>query len=754
MVQVDLIIVESEASSQQLRFTNSGGFTSNGPNHYARKQDLNIVNGIVKFDLTSVTLASQINNFDIKLYDSDGNDGVFLQFYQAVGNDGKMWAYYGSAQQSLIATWSLDDIKTVEIRFDCNNNRYTVLIDDSVIGSYPFQTDISTVYGFIFEHTSISITPNEQSIDNVEITNIKEVMDGVYDLEQSEPDESIYKFVHGVDHDLNKVIDVSWTTNGSHEKLNDLIDTYCDFIEGTIADDSYADWSYIVKDKKISEIIHDIMNRELKLFRISRSKDATFIGTPLGGAADLTINNTNMGDPRIDNISYAITKVKLTGKWYESDYLRAEWNSTEADTPSQNILSDDCPNIQSQADLQIQANQIGDQTKNQVQRITTEVYESLFYEYGSVVEVCYGIKGIGTDNADGTPLTYDKYIISKCAENEYGEMVLELLSAFVFTSKKNKEDNISTTNGERISSYADSISNGGEGGSININDVFKVGSDGKADADLQMDTYNIDFDSISIERKSYGLQIGNTIWMKSGYDEDDLNDANDALATTGGIIVLSEGICNISATITLSNFVHLTAESRHNCILNNDGLGSNYVIIGGGNCKISLIKFTGLTATNRRCIQLHAYSIIDDCYFYTTMSDDSTNTAIWVVMQSGHSIASNNWFYGGGWCIWFDNRVEYLSAINNWTVNSVNTVRMDANNKYCNAIGNRTYSGGGYQIHLISGASRCAVIGNTGYGSAYGIRIDSGATENTISGNTYGVSNAGGATNEITGNNS
>ena len=741
MVQFDLIIVESEASSQQLRFTNSGGFTSNGPNHYARKQDLNIVNGIVKFDLTSVTLASQINNFDIKLYDSDGNDGVFLQFYQAVGNDGKMWAYYGSAQQSLIATWSLDDIKTVEIRFDCNNNRYTVLIDDSVIGSYPFQTDISTVYGFIFEHTSISITPNEQSIDNVEITNIKEVMDGVYDLEQSEPDESIYKFVHGVDHDLNKVIDVSWTTNGSHEKLNDLIDTYCDFIEGTIADDSYADWSYIVKDKKISEIIHDIMNRELKLFRISRSKDATFIGTPLGGAADLTINNTNMGDPRIDNISYAITKVKLTGKWYESDYLRAEWNSTEADTPSQNILSDDCPNIQSQADLQIQANQIGDQTKNQVQRITTEVYESLFYEYGSVVEVCYGIKGIGTDNADGTPLTYDKYIISKCAENEYGEMVLELLSAFVFTSKKNKEDNISTTNGERISSYADSISNGGEGGSININDVFKVGSDGKVDADIDMDTYNIDFDSISIERKSYGLQIGNTIWMKSGYTQSDLEDALTAITATGGDVHLAEGVCDITSNISLPAYCNIWGNK--NTILENSCGSGIYIMNMGNYSGIYGIRITDLNDTNRLGIYVGSYCIIDHCWFYWTINDDASLDYAIVLVGSHNRIVHciNN---GGGIFCWVGTASSYNYIAGNWCVNAYHTVRMNLNNKYNQVLGNQSYSAGSYAIYLKTTCGDNSIIGNTGYGSLATVRIDSGSTYNVVIGNTKdGVSNAG-----------
>jgi len=259
-----------------------------------------------------------------------------------------------------------------------------------------------------------------------------QLIEGIYNIELTETSENKYVIICGTQNDLDTEVSVSFAGK-SHEMLQYLIDNYCDFIEGTIADDSFADWIYVANNKKISKIINEIMNYDYHLFKIEKDNGASFIDNPLNGAASLTLNYDNCSEPTIKNKSYALTKVILSGKWLGTSYDEAIWDSEVVDIPSINVLFDAYPKLDS-IELQKMANSIGDQLKNQVQIITMDIYDDAgLYEYGDIVELSYAIKGIGTDSPAFTPSTYEKFMITRFAMNAFGGIHIELISAFVFT---------------------------------------------------------------------------------------------------------------------------------------------------------------------------------------------------------------------------------------------------------------------------------------------------------------------------------
>ena len=185
-----------------------------------------------------------------------------------------------------------------QIIFDCEKGYFELWVDNVFIIKMVMSYAATGLDDFIMG----AIDWNGSGYMNMYMTNfwigeLPEVMDGAYDLAKSEPGSGIYKFIHGVEKDLEKSINII-SSNKSYEKLNDIIDNYCDFIEGTIADDSFVSWYYAADDRKIKDYIMDIMEHELRLFMISRSKDATFISDPIAGAAILSLNNTNMQNPQ------------------------------------------------------------------------------------------------------------------------------------------------------------------------------------------------------------------------------------------------------------------------------------------------------------------------------------------------------------------------------------------------------------------------------------------------------------------------
>ena len=77
--------------------------------------------------------------FEIKLMDSDGNEGVLLGFDATTLN--KLMTKESGVQTD-IETLSYDTWYDIEIRFDCNESTFSLYIDDALKGTYDFNSSL------------------------------------------------------------------------------------------------------------------------------------------------------------------------------------------------------------------------------------------------------------------------------------------------------------------------------------------------------------------------------------------------------------------------------------------------------------------------------------------------------------------------------------------------------------------------------------------------------------------------------------
>ena len=413
---------------------------------------------------------------------------------------------------------SVDTWYTIKVLPNLTSNTFQIWVDDIYRGEYaPLGVLASaTYYGPYFQEQS---NPGTMLIDNVKVFRYDEKIDGYFDLSESDPTYGVYKLFDKFYYDLNKKITKNFSDK-SHLQLNYLSDFQFDFLEFTLADDSYVSWSQNVTDMIGKDVIKIIQDHEYKLFQIERDRTVDFISSPLGGAAVATYDKSNIiSSPKVIFESYEISKVILTSKFDSSGIpVSATWSNTENIMGSDNILYDDVPSIGSQSELQLQANKIGDQLKNQVAVYSFEVKAALV-EVGDCVECCYGISDIGSDDVDGNPDVYDKCLVRSVREIDYKRIYVELVSAFVFKQHINdRQAVLSQINEQRIAQLGTSLQQGditfdklqvtgnptdGDGvGNRDYNDArYSATGSAYSDADAvtAIQTANIDYTDVKVE---------------------------------------------------------------------------------------------------------------------------------------------------------------------------------------------------------------------------------------------------------------
>ena len=251
---------------------------------------------------------------------------------------------------------------------------------------------------------------------------------GGYEILKTVTIEKHYFIQSWVQNDFETIIEVNWVNLKSHEMLNDLINTKCNHINGTIADDSYVDWSYTAK-KAIKYIINDIMTKELHLFIVDRDHDATFISSPLAGAADETLDYDNIGSLKKELKSYPLSKIIGNGQTKNGSFITKNWINDDTDFTKTSILVVEYPNFTDGNLLQNMVDQLGEQYRNQQTILNVVAYDINYLNYGDICQISYALKEIGTN----TP-TYEKFMVIDYAENDYGETRLKLTNTFIFQS--------------------------------------------------------------------------------------------------------------------------------------------------------------------------------------------------------------------------------------------------------------------------------------------------------------------------------
>ena len=431
-------------NSIQLQFQIATDYFTSKP--YAKISFDEMERGFVEFDVTRkyYLWMGAIQYERMVLRDSSGNEVIVFGIGLSGFSQYNVFeTYYESAIQDQLESIAVDQTIHVKVHFDCALWTYDLYLDDVLQGNYPFQTKSDEISEIYLTHDDLA-SPSGMCYDNFVFTEYKKVLDGSYEIQNSDPLNGLYHIRSGMDRDLDQQISVTWTSNGSHEKLNDLIDNHCDFLNGVIADDSFVDWNYSCKNKSIRNIIKDIMDREHMLFKFDRTGACSFIEDPMAGTAVLDLNNTNITSLQVRKISSQITEIRATGGFSSGDYIRYTWYSSENDAPTQNVAFVSYPNISTSEELKKVVDSLGLQFKNQITELKIEAEITDWYDVGSLVDVCYGIDGIGTDDANGDPSTYDSYYIHTIAENEYGLSYFILYSAFTFSldfkDKENSEE--------------------------------------------------------------------------------------------------------------------------------------------------------------------------------------------------------------------------------------------------------------------------------------------------------------------------
>lgn len=266
-----------------------------------------------------------------------------------------------------------------------------------------------------------------------------ELIDGCIVIEQSDPDAGIYHIRDKAAQDLNDKYTVSFAAKKSHEMINTLITDHFNFLTGTIADDSFVAWTISFSNTKGSEILETIQNHEYRLFKLTL-RTCTFIASPLAGAAVESYDKSNItSEITVKKESYAISQVIITGKLSGGVYATGTWINADEHSDSEFVLHDAYPNAED-AELDIIAEAIGSQFKNQISIYSFES-DGTKPVPGDKVEICYGIQGIGADDANGDPDTYDSCLVREVKEIDFGHHWVEIVSAFVF-SNRNREDSL------------------------------------------------------------------------------------------------------------------------------------------------------------------------------------------------------------------------------------------------------------------------------------------------------------------------
>ncbi len=174
--------------------------------------------------------------------------------------------------------------------------------------------------------------------------------------------------------------------------------------------------------------------------------------------------------------------------------------------------------------------------------------------------------------------------------------------------------------------------------------------------------------ALRIEKKDYGtIRNGSYIYLKDGYDEDDLNDAITELNSgNGGTIYIPESSINLTAVLTIATkpikFIGTGIQSTIWTVTASSG---NIMRWNSNGCTIENIQFKDTGTPTDMCFVYSEYDYltVHHCEFNHATNTDSNNT-FGVKMKGTYNQIHNNLFLRGNVGIYM-NSLQYSKAHNN-----------------------------------------------------------------------------------------
>ena len=242
----------------------------------------------------------------------------------------------------------------------------------------------------------------------------------------------------------------------------------------------------------------------------------------------------------------------------------------------------------------------------------------------------------------------------------------------------------------------------------------------------------------TVGSSSYGWTEDDCDYLCDGTaDEVEINAAIQALRSTGGEVVLLDGIYNLTSAILL-NKEHVTLIGNGNgtrLIRAFTGASSTkgMVYVTADYCEVKNLYFDGVKGTysgsNDHGIavsSIYSYCRIEGCTF--------VNHGKHAVSTGGeYCVITNNIFEGNNYSIYLDEAAHNTVSANVFTNNNYCVYVDDSNG---NAIVNNAMYTTTYQVIRMNSSDNNAIVGNASDGGKSGVYVGT-STNNTIVGNTF-----------------
>jgi hypothetical protein len=319
-----------------------------------------------------------------------------------------------------------------------NDTAHIILyVDDVLVYNYEANLISNQIYAFQFRCYKIGTPYNNQSIDNFTFNTHEKIIEGFLDVQKSDLNNNINVIKNAHSFEINdKKITKNYTSQKTHENLNDIITYDLDFVNETISDNSYTDYDYKCNNKEIKKVFEDFGDRENIIIRIKKNGSCDIIYDIFSNLSILEIDNTNIINFQKNLKSFEISKIVSTGGYVNGEYLTYTYYVQYTNPQSSNVMYVSFANITDIDELKIMTQNLANQFKDQITELIVEIDHSEFLEVGEIVEVCYPIWGIGTEDSNGDPDTYEKFYIHSSAQQNEDTIILKLYNAYVFDLKK------------------------------------------------------------------------------------------------------------------------------------------------------------------------------------------------------------------------------------------------------------------------------------------------------------------------------